>query len=286
MTMKALSLLQFLLCVSLTALGQSICSQPHLAELVTKGTPAFGQKDFISKIQSSQVVIAGDVHFLTNQKAIADLILHFQKNHTKNACIAFELPVRKYGAEVFLNNLVEIIKEVEADKNYKSDSSLQDYAQSLMRLHAYYFPLSEYALLLNLKNKSVDHKDKWGQSMPMDVRNEAMSENIQSLFNSKECSAVLLIAGKAHLSVDLTQAQQTTRVQDLLKSKLKVTTINLQMTDESNIPQEIRSWQICEPTKNIKITSFSVLNNQVLQGQPKLTDRIKWKDFDFTLLIP
>lgn len=282
--MKSLKLLclSILLLVSFRAHSETICSQPKLKGLIAQGAPAFKFKPLLQSIRQSQVVIAGDVHFLTEFKAIAKLVQEFQKQHSKNSCVAFELPAREYDTDTFMNNIVDIVTESEASKDFKTDSDLQNYVETLKRLHIYYFPIVHYATQLNMKVKSVDHKDKWGP-MAMDLRNQAINENIQKLLLTKECESVLLVIGKAHLSSDAGQF----RIQNLLKSdKFKVTSINLQMTQESAIPEDARSWEVCEGTKLKKVTDYSAIANSSLTGQPVLTGNTLWKDFDFTLLIP
>lgn len=263
--------------------AESICSidQSKLSEVFARSTEALKiGNSFSLALKSNDVVIAGEIHLYTDLEGRLELIRTFRKNEGSKACVAFEWPSRPGGLAEILRKLQMM---AESDRKIGGEHLIR--AENIERMIAYYKPMGRLATQLHMKAVTVDHRDRFEKDLSMDERNKAMSENISKLISNGTCKSVLMFVGKDHIA---TGPDSSVSLPQLIRAKsIRAVSVNIQMTHESSVPLDGRSWSGCTPPK---IHEAVTIVNSVLPNDPKLfsetKDPTRWKDFDFTLLLP
>lgn len=294
--MKKINVFLLFLALSSTSLAsaQTICSDANLANLVNTGNHAFSENELTNSLKNSEIIIAGEIHFYTDLKPRLDLIKHFQKTAVGKKCVAYEFAAREYD---FIEFMDRIKKNIEATKDPNffaanpqiKPGDVQKLVSAFEQIYNYYWPMADLTRNLGMKAIMVDNKGHtFTSEKTMDERNSAMAENLSISIKNGDCDSILFFVGKAHLSK---QPDSTTKVQELVKGLIaKVTTVNLQMTKET-FPYGIRSWSICPSSQAVKPSDYAFIKNSELARDyalfpSMLNDTTKWKDFDYTLLVP
>ncbi len=251
---------------------------------IQNSMPFSENSDLLATIKQSDVVVAGEVHFVTPIEGRIRLIEEFYKLVGAEGCVAFELPYREQSAVDFMTHNRENIATLKSlDK-----LEVQPLLQILQNIEDYYEPMVTKAASLGMKVRSVDHQDNGTVELSMEQRNLAMSQHISQLHSKKLCLHTLFFVGKAHLGV---APDSPSRVQDLISQKgLKTTTLNIQMTKEKDLPSSVRSWALCAENAKLIINDYKTINSSSIPGDPFLlpfnNSQVKWKDFDFTIFLP
>lgn len=292
--MKAWIVLLLVFGSGVNSFAQAICSSSNLSSLVRSGTPAFIENEFTQQIQASKITVVGEIHFYTELNPRLEIIRQFNALKPGKKCVAYEWAAQEYDFIEFLNRFNKLISALKDGSFKKSNPNLteknvEDLLASSQQVYEYYSPMAELTQKLGMKAVMVDHKDhNFNSSKTMDERNGAMAENLNALISNGSCESILYFVGKAHLAKN---TDSTTRIQDLIRERnLKVTTVNLQMTNE-NLPLAVRSWSICPMSHTLKLKDYAYFKNSDLEQNYTLfpymqNDRTAWKDFDFSLLSP
>lgn len=264
-------------------LPQTICTveSMRLEDTISRGTGSKGAASLNDSLSRSRVILAGDVHLYTDESIRLSLIRQFKKVNGNGSCVALEWPSRSDGWE----GTLKLLKEMEA-ADLKVGGKNVVRAENVRRMIKYYEPMGKLAKDLGLTTVTVDHSERMEKDLSMDDRNYAIAANISKLLESKSCKAVLMFVGKSHIA---RSSDSTTSLPKLVREKgLSVTSINIQMTNETSVPTEAKSFTDC---KSPKLEAFSFFANSELAGDPNLFPNlpsvtVKWKDFDSTLLAP
>ena len=263
--------------------SESICSEnsEKVAKVITTAS-SITQKDsvFGESVKSADVIVAGEIHLYTDLAGRLDLIRAFSDQHDRKGCLAFEWPARPDGLDGTLRDL----KAMSASDRKIGGRNLVR-ADNIDRMVAYYEPMANLAKLLGLVAATVDDKDRQNKDLSMDERNGAMASNIDLLIRGGRCSSVLMFAGKDHIAKS---ADATSTLPELLRKKAHhPVSINIQMTDEASVPGDFKTWSGC-PAPTLK--QYAFFRTADIPGDPLLMptsgEEGRWKDFDFTLLVP
>lgn len=261
---------------------QSICSlgEKQLSTLLSaKGENPVRGTRFYSSAEKSEVLIAGETHFLTDFKARQALIKMAQEIKGGKACVALELPKTSKG----LAHFIQGIRAQAVAERAKGDEWSGQYNDDLV---SYYGSMIDYASSLSLAVKSVDHRESFSNiGLDLQIRNQAMAAHIAQLLESQECSFVLLFVGKAHETKGIAGEPA---ISEILKSKgHTVSSVNLQMSYEKSIPFRYRTFQ-CEIQNSIHQTAIvdSKQFSEKVRVAPHSQEMIRLRDFDFTWFIP
>lgn len=283
-----------ILLIGFNSFAQTICSDANLPTLTDAGLNAFSENEFTKSFQGSSITVIGEIHFYTDLKPRLDFIQQWKQKALGKKCVAYEWAKKEYDFVEFMNRIKKNIDAIKGPAYAAGNPQLkvediQKLAAAFEQIYNYYWPMAELTQNLNMKAVMVDSADhNFTSSKSMDERNLAMAENLNILLKSGECDSILFFVGKAHLAKN---TDSSTRVQDLARSLgISVNTINLQMTNET-VPYAVRSWSICPISQSLKLADYAFLKNDQLVGDYTLfpymmNDLTRWKDFDYTLLVP
>lgn len=245
-----------------------------------KGVPLQKSSALADSVKDSQVVIAGEVHQFTDLKVRQDIINKFTELKGKGSCVVFELPETKQGLDSFMDTLKKAEKQTRATAQAWQADEQSD-------LIKYYETMIHHSKAKGAKVFGVDHPENFQRDdLSNPVRNKAMAQNIEKLIRDKSCSSVLLFVGKAH---ETKGSESDPAISTILKrNSLRVTTMNVQMTEERALGVPMRAWESCDPPKDI--SESTVIQGVDIPGDlmiaPRSGESMKFKDFDHTILVP
>lgn len=262
---------------------QSICTvdQSKLSEILKDSDQTGLSPSRLEKtIAASKVIVVGEIHLYTDLQGRLELIRAFRKIKGPGACIGFEWPKRRGG----LNEIIRMLQKM-SDHDRKIGGKNLIRAQNIERMISYYKPMGMVTDQLKLKSVTFDHPDRFEKDLSMDERNHAMSDNISELISKRKCSSILLFVGKDHMAES---EDSSTSLPDLIRKKsIRTISLNLQMSRENSVPAAAKSWSGCKPPIHDRSLFFESSN---IPDDPKLFSEtknpIRWKDFDFTYLLP
>ena len=266
--------------------SKTICDEYKVNKLLLASPSTLDEANFNKALELSQVVIVGEHHHdFTKATARIDLLKQFSKHSNEPKCLALEIPKSK-DFPTLLKRLEELHKKFSNDAKIVKDAKSKKELDALHALVEELSFLNTEAVKLNIKVYGVDTWDNWDKDVAMKIRNQEMTKNLQSLLTNRECKSILFFTGKSHLA----NTKEYEGVPSLLhKSRIKTLSINLQMTDEKE-DKILKSWNVCNSDRK-KITDYIVFSNSLIENDIVLypndpSPSNRWKDYDFTVLVP
>jgi hypothetical protein len=262
-------------------IAQTVCSDASLrsSSILQQVQPL----DQFEGMKNSDLVIIGEMHYVTDPTVLQEILNLFAKSADKKACLFMEFS-SAITPHVFLSKAKEALASLPPGDSVER--------RDLSEFLGYFGPLVSKADELRMAAFSVDHPENFGQGMDIGIRDEAMSNRIQSLLKSGDCGRALLFVGKAHVSAD--EISRYTLKQRLLDSQLSLTAINVQHASDPG-PEALASWsQLCPKESLLMPRKPVVFHNQLFSINTPLWPNMiggkwiggLWRDFDYTILAP
>lgn len=236
-----------------------------------------------NELKAAPVILIGEVHYLTPLEAVGSLVDGFSKSHQNDVCLALELRPDFPTVDEHLGDMTSRLENLRKIPN--PDLTAQKFTSVFSDVTSYYVPINNLAKTLQMKVFAADNPNF---NASIDERNKYIADFIEKLLSSGQCSAVLGMFGKAHLSKGMMRA---TNIRDLIRqNNVQAISVNMQMTNEQNTIQEARSFDLdCNPQKTI--SNFTWVQNAKLRLDPKLFPHIDgegstYSQFDYSILVP
>jgi len=225
-------------------------------------------------VRRAPVILVGETHYYTPFGAYEYL---FNKVVTEEySCVGVEFP---YENSDFSASLRKLQTRGAAAKKAEDKERIKRVAET-------YGKLADLARAKNFRIFGVDDKNHYVSELNVEQRNKSIAENISRLLKSKTCSHLVVILGKAHLTMG---SQRASTVKLLLgRVGVESVSVNLQMTSEAGLPEEYQSFE----SSGLKgPMEFEWVANKSLPNMVRVLPNIKndltvWQEFDWTLLIP
>lgn len=269
------------LAFSSTVQAQTMCDLS--VNDITFAAELISESEFPMELKSAQILLIGEQHYSTPLEAASLLVEGFSKIHPSGACLALEFRPDFPTIDQTLADMTERLQNFRKLTN--PDAMTQKFTAVFNDVTSYYVPINNLAKKYQMKVFAADSPDL---SASIDERNLYIADLIGKLTASGQCSAVIGMFGKAHLSYGM---MRTSNIRDLLRQKnITAFSINMQMTNEQNTMRQARSFELdCKPQKIIP--KFTWVRSSKLRLDPKLLPRIDGEEstygqFDFNFLVP
>lgn len=253
------------------------------AQDINSATVSSPISELPNELKSMPVILVGEVHYSTPLEAASSLVEGFSKNHPNDACLALEFRPDFPTVDELLGDMTSRLETLRKIPN--PDLTAQKFTSVFGDVTSYYVPINNLAKKHQMKVFAADSPNF---SASIDERNQYIADFIGKLLSSGQCSAVLGMFGKAHLTKGM---MRSTNIRDLIRqNKVQTISVNLQMTNEQNIIQQGRSFDLgCNPQKTI--STFTWMQSAKLRIDPKLFPHIDGEDstygqFDYSFLVP
>jgi hypothetical protein len=239
--------------------------------------------DFPSELKSAPILLVGEQHYSTPLEAASLLVEGFAKSHPTGACMALEFRPDLPTVDEILSDMISRLESLKKITN--PDTMTQKFTSVFSDVTSYYGPINDLAKRHQIKIFAADNPN---MNASIDERNLYIANFIGKLIEAGQCSSVLGMFGKVHLSKGM---MRSTNIRDLLRqNNIQTFSVNMQMTNEQNTIRLARSFDVdCKPQKIIP--AFTWVRSAALRIDPKLLPRIDGEDstygqFDFTFLVP
>jgi len=225
-------------------------------------------------LRNVPVILVGETHHYTPFGAYEYLLNKVVTE--ENSCIGVEFP---YESGDFSASLKKLRTRTAVVKSKEDKDRISHVAGT-------YEKLADLARAKKFRIFGVDDKNHYAAGLNVEQRNKSMAENIGKLLKAKTCSRLIVITGKAHLTLG---SQRASTVKLLLgQAGIESLSVNLQMTSEAGVPEEYQSFEDSGLQGPVE---FEWVVNKSLPKMVRVLPNIKndmsvWQEFDWTLLIP
>ncbi len=241
--------------------------------------PAVATTEAPAVLAKASVILVGETHYYTPFESYEYLLSAVAP--VAQLCVAVELPVSSGTFENTLQNLRKRESEV------KKQNGSGEAVRRTHRVLETYTRFSEMSTQLQIKIYGVDDAHHYKSALDVESRSRSMARNILQLLKSGQCGRVMAILGKAHLTFG---SQRKLTVKGLLtEARVDSVSVNLQMTNEENVPGVYQSFK--GSGLSASPTDYEWLENKLVKRMIRLLpnlhgDNSVWQEFDYTLLLP
>lgn len=222
-------------------------------------------------LTQNNVIFLGEEHGLARPKDLRNVAARLKRTYPKSAKICFFL-------EFPTSMTVESVR-----KAYNVPADTED----LARYYAYFPAIIRFAREMRFQLFNVDHPDSKITTLPLNLRDKTMADNIESFFRSGTCEYAVMTIGKAHITPDELD-RQTIRAH-LQRKNISTATLNIQYANDQ-LPDPIYSaWNGLCPQKAMPLKKPIIFTNQKIKTlplHPRESPKMPIGYFDYTVLFP
>ena len=254
-----------------SAVARNICLNPQARQILSQPDFFKPLSEVAPIIQSTQVILIGELHHAA-PGAHKILIRSLSKMLPGKVCLFYELA----SNQTIDQHLIRLRQE--------------GFQHTLPQ----FIEMREAARRVGWTQMTIDNRIALSEDDFLNPSNEAMANTMASVFKAGACERAVYFVGKDHLSYPTHDALN---LQHYLKEvRVSFVTINLQNSRERlgfSSAEGLSGWsRVCRGPHRLPVfTDFRFFKNEALPSTLRMSplypqDRVRWIDFDYTILIP